>query len=91
MPLLEVSAIHTAYGISEVLFGVSITVGDGECVGLLGRNGVGKSTMRSIIGLTPPRGGAVRWNGEDIKACPRTRLPGVASVPCPRIAACSPT
>lgn len=67
MTLLEVADIRTSYGISEVLFGVSLTVEDGECVGLLGRNGVGKSTtMRSINGLTPPHAGAIRWKGEDV-------------------------
>jgi len=67
MTLLEVEGIRTSYGISEVLFGVSLTVEDGECVGLLGRNGVGKSTtMRSINGLTPPHAGVIRWKGEDV-------------------------
>lgn len=66
MTLLDVSGIHTAYGISEVLFGISIRVEDGECVGLLGRNGVGKSTtMRSINGLTPPHSGSVKWKGRE--------------------------
>ncbi|GAA6209151.1 ABC transporter ATP-binding protein [Cognatishimia sp. WU-CL00825] len=67
MTLLEVNGIHTAYGISEVLFGIDIKVEDGECIGLLGRNGVGKSTtMRSINGLTPPRKGNIKWRGQDI-------------------------
>jgi branched-chain amino acid transport system ATP-binding protein len=66
-PLLDVHEIHTAYGLSRVLFGVSVQVNAGECVCLLGRNGVGKSTtMRSIIGLTPPQQGRVRWKGTDI-------------------------
>ena len=66
-PLLDVREIHTAYGLSRVLFGVSIEVRAGECVCLLGRNGVGKSTtMRSIIGLTPPQEGRVMWKGADI-------------------------
>ena len=66
-PLLDVQEIHTAYGLSRVLFGVSIQVSAGECVCLLGRNGVGKSTtMRSIIGLTPPQQGRVTWKGTDI-------------------------
>jgi branched-chain amino acid transport system ATP-binding protein len=66
-PLLDVHEIHTAYGLSRVLFGVSIDVGAGECVCLLGRNGVGKSTtMRSIFGLTPPQTGRVTWKGVDI-------------------------
>ncbi len=66
-PLLDVHEIHTAYGLSRVLFGVSVQVNAGECVCLLGRNGVGKSTtMRSIIGLTPPQQGRVTWKGTDI-------------------------
>jgi branched-chain amino acid transport system ATP-binding protein len=65
--LLETQDLHTAYGLSRVLFGVSIEVRAGECVCLLGRNGVGKSTtMRSIMGLTPPQSGRVRFNGTDI-------------------------
>jgi branched-chain amino acid transport system ATP-binding protein len=66
-PVLDVGEIHTAYGLSRVLFGVSITVGAGECVCLLGRNGVGKTTtMRSIMGLTPPNAGRIVWKGVDI-------------------------
>jgi branched-chain amino acid transport system ATP-binding protein len=66
-PLLEARSLHTAYGLSRVLFGVSIEVGAGECVCLLGRNGVGKSTtMRSIMGLTPPQSGRVVFRGVDI-------------------------
>ena len=66
-PLLDVHEIHTAYGLSRVLFGVSVQVHAGECVCLLGRNGVGKSTtLRSIVGLTPPQEGRVTWKGTDI-------------------------
>ena len=65
--LLEVKDIHTAYGTSRVLFGVSLDIRPGECVCLLGRNGVGKTTtMRSIMGLTPPSKGKVSFKGEDI-------------------------
>jgi branched-chain amino acid transport system ATP-binding protein len=65
--VLEAREIHTAYGLSRVLFGVSIEVSAGECVCLLGRNGVGKSTtMRSIMGLTPPQSGRVLLRGVDI-------------------------
>ena len=65
--LLSVDNIYTSYGLSQVLFGVSIEVASGECVCLLGRNGVGKSTtMRSIMGLTPPRQGRVIWKGRDV-------------------------
>jgi branched-chain amino acid transport system ATP-binding protein len=66
-PLLQVEEVYTSYGLSQVLFGVSLAVASGECVALLGRNGVGKSTtMRSIMGLTPPRRGRVRWGERDI-------------------------
>jgi len=66
-PILGVEGIYTSYGLSQVLFGVSLGVGAGECVCLLGRNGVGKTTtMRSIMGLTPPREGRVMWKGSDL-------------------------
>jgi branched-chain amino acid transport system ATP-binding protein len=66
-PILSVEEIYTSYGLSQVLFGVSLEVAAGECVCLLGRNGVGKTTtMRSIMGLTPPRRGRVVWKGADI-------------------------
>jgi branched-chain amino acid transport system ATP-binding protein len=65
--LLEVRDIHTAYGEARVLFGVSLEVGTGECVCLLGRNGMGKTTtMRSIMGLTPPNRGEILWRGKPI-------------------------
>jgi len=65
--MLDVKGIHTYYGLSHILFDVSLTVSKGEVVGLLGRNGAGKSTtMRSIMGLTPPKEGSVAFNGEDI-------------------------
>ena len=65
--ILEVRDIATAYGLSKVLFGISLDIAEGECVALLGRNGVGKSTtMRSIMGLTPPSSGRVLWKGTDI-------------------------
>ena len=65
--ILAVEDVYTAYGLSQVLFGVSLEVRRGECVCLLGRNGVGKTTtMRSIIGLTPPSRGRVMWRGADV-------------------------
>jgi len=65
--MLEVEAIHTFYGLSHILFGVSFDVSRGEIVCLLGRNGAGKSTiMRSIMGLTPPRRGNIRYRDEDV-------------------------
>jgi len=65
--MLEVNEIHTYYGMSHVLFGVSLTVAPGEVVCLLGRNGAGKTTtLRSIMGLTPPRQGSIKFKGEEI-------------------------
>jgi branched-chain amino acid transport system ATP-binding protein len=64
---LKVEHIHTYYGLSQALFGVSLGIEPGQCVCLLGRNGVGKTTvMRSIMGLTPPARGRVLWKGEAI-------------------------
>ena len=83
-PLLDVHEIETAYGLSRVLFGVSIDVRAGECVCLLGRNGVGKTTtMRSIMGLTPPQRGRVAWKGADITGWPSYRVAraGIGFVP----------
>jgi branched-chain amino acid transport system ATP-binding protein len=65
--ILEVRNIVTLYGQSLVLYEVSLAVGKGEIVALLGRNGAGKTTtMRSIMGLTPPRSGSIKFNGMDI-------------------------
>lgn len=62
--MLKVENIHTYYGLSHILFDVSLEVGTGEIVCLLGRNGAGKSTtMRSIMGLTPPKSGVVKFKG----------------------------
>jgi branched-chain amino acid transport system ATP-binding protein len=66
-PVLAVEDLYTSYGLSQVLFGVSLHVAAGECVCLLGRNGVGKTTtMRSVMGLTSPRRGRITWKGRDI-------------------------
>jgi len=83
-PLLGVRDVHTAYGLSRVLFGVSLEVAAGECVCLLGRNGVGKSTtMRSIMGLTPPQSGRITWKDTDITgwAPYRVAQAGIGFVP----------
>ena len=75
MSLLEVHDIHAAYGSSRVLFGISLTVARGECVCLLGRNGVGKTTtMRAIMGLTPPSSGRIVFDGTDITGLPPQRI-----------------
>jgi len=72
--VLEAADIHTYYGVSHVLQGVSLTVGAGEIVGILGRNGMGKTTLiRSIIGFTPPRRGRVHFKGADITRWPPFR------------------
>jgi len=66
-PALELDGVHSYYGESHVLRGVDLAVERGENVALVGRNGVGKTTtLRSILGLTPPREGAVRVHGEDV-------------------------
>ncbi|MGH6776960.1 MAG: ABC transporter ATP-binding protein [Bradyrhizobium sp.] len=82
--MLTVEAIQTYYGQSHVLQGVSLDVGTGEAVALLGRNGAGKTTtMRSIMGLTPPRGGTIRLDDAVISGRPAfavARL-GVSYVP----------
>jgi branched-chain amino acid transport system ATP-binding protein len=83
-PLLEVKDLHAAYGLSRVLFGVSLEVHAGECVCLLGRNGVGKTTtMRAIMGLTPPSAGSVRWQGREVTgwAPNRAARAGIGFVP----------
>ena len=84
MALLSVEEIHAAYGLSRVLFGISLSVEPGECVCLLGRNGVGKSTtMRAIMGLTPPRAGRVVWHGKNVTGWPTHRIAraGIGYVP----------
>ena len=83
-PVLEVEDVHTYYGVSHVLQGISLRVGEGEALGILGRNGMGKTTLiRSIIGFTPPRRGAVRLRGDDITRWPPYRMvaAGLALVP----------
>ena len=68
MALLEVSQLETAYGDSQVLFGVSLEVARGEVVALLGRNGAGKTTtLSSIMGLVRPRAGTIRFDGAEIQ------------------------
>ncbi|HTT80575.1 MAG TPA: ABC transporter ATP-binding protein [Stellaceae bacterium] len=83
-PLVEVDEIHTFYGKSHVLHGVSLTVGRGEVVGLLGRNGVGKSTtLKAIAGLVQPKSGRVLFEGRPIERQPAHRLAriGIGYVP----------
>jgi branched-chain amino acid transport system ATP-binding protein len=82
--MLEVNAIHTYYGTSHILFGISFDVREGEAVCLLGRNGAGKTTtFRSIIGLTPPKSGSIRFKDREIVGKPSYRIAqmGVGFVP----------
>ena len=82
--VLEVEGVHTYYGESHVLQGISLRVGEGEVLTILGRNGAGKTTLvRSIIGFTPPRQGHVRFKGRDITEWPPYRMvgAGMALVP----------
>ena len=81
---LELSRVDTYYGTSHVLQGIDLRVGEGESVALLGRNGVGKTTtLRTIIGLTPARAGAVRFQGREIRGLPADAIArlGIAYVP----------
>ncbi|KJC57192.1 ABC transporter ATP-binding protein [Bradyrhizobium sp. LTSPM299] len=82
--LLEVDAIETCYGLSQVLFGLSLQIKAGEMVALMGRNGMGKTTtIRSIMGLTPARSGAIRFAGEQVRGLPSYRIAklGIGLVP----------
>jgi len=73
--MLRVDGIETAYGQSQVLFGVTLEVGAGEVVALMGRNGMGKTTtVRSIMRLTPPRAGRVLFDESDLSAQPAHRV-----------------
>jgi branched-chain amino acid transport system ATP-binding protein len=83
-PLLEVENVETCYGLSQVLFGLSLQVKAGEMVALMGRNGMGKTTtIRSIMGLTRARAGTIRFAGQDIRDLPSFRIAqlGIGLVP----------
>jgi branched-chain amino acid transport system ATP-binding protein len=84
MILLEIDHINTFYGLSHILFDVFLKIERGEVVCLLGRNGAGKTTlMRSIMGLTPPKSGSIRFQGELITGKPTFRISraGIGMVP----------
>ena len=83
-PLLEVDALATAYGASQVLFGIGLTVRCGEVATLLGRNGMGKTTtVRSVMGMTPPRSGTIVFRDQRIERERSDRIArrGIALVP----------
>ncbi len=82
--ILEAEQIHTYYGTSHILFGISFQVREGESVCLLGRNGAGKTTtLKSVIGLIVPRSGRIRFKGQDIVGKPPYRIAqlGIGFVP----------
>ena len=82
--LLDVANIETRYGLSQVLFGISMHIAPGEMVTLMGRNGMGKTTtVRSIMGLTPSMAGSIRFAGETIHGAPAYRVAqlGIGLVP----------
>ena len=82
--LLEVSNIETSYGLSRALFGISLSIAQGEMVSLLGRNGMGKTTtVRSIMGLTRATAGSIQFAGENIRDLPAYRVAklGIGLVP----------
>ena len=82
--LLEIDGIETCYGLSQVLFGLSLKVQSGEMVALMGRNGMGKTTtIRSIMGMTPARSGKVRFAGEEVRSLPSYKIAklGIGLVP----------
>ncbi len=83
-PLVRVDDVHTYYGKSHILHGISLSVGAGEVVGLLGRNGVGKSTtLKTIMGLVQPTRGSVVYDGAAITGLPPHKLArmGIGYVP----------
>mgnify|MGYP001555717639 CR=1 FL=1 len=82
--LLELDGVETCYGLSQVLFGMSLKVAKGEVVTLLGRNGMGKTTtVRSIMGLTPARAGSIRFAGQEMRGRSSFRIAklGIGLVP----------
>src|SRR3979490_2923330 len=82
--LLEVEGIETCYGLSQVLYGLSLSVRSGEMVAMIGRKGMRKTTtIRSIMGLTQPGAGAIRFAGQDVHKLPSFRIAqlGIGLVP----------
>src|SRR5882724_9573860 len=82
--LLDIDGIETCYGLSQVLFGLTLSIRSGEMVSLMGRNGMGKTTtIRSIMGLTPARAGAIRFGGHEVRKLPSFKIAqaGIGLVP----------
>ena len=83
-PIIEAREIHTYYGDSHILHGINFSISAGETVSLMGRNGMGKTTLlRSLLGLTPPRRGTVKVFGRDMTGAPPQKIvrQGIAFVP----------
>jgi branched-chain amino acid transport system ATP-binding protein len=83
-PIIEATDIHTYYGASHILHGVSLSISRGETICFMGRNGMGKTTtLRSIMGLTPPKQGTIKINGRDMTGAPTHEIArqGIAYVP----------
>ena len=82
--MLEINELETAYGQSQVLFGMQLNVGEGEVVTLLGRNGMGKTTtLSSVMGIVPSRSGSIRFQGQELRELPSYRIAktGLSLVP----------
>ncbi len=83
-PIIEAQELHTYYGDSHILHGISLSIAPGEILSLMGRNGMGKTTLlRSLLGLTPPRRGTVRVYGQDMTGATPYKIvrQGIAFVP----------
>ncbi|CAG1017543.1 High-affinity branched-chain amino acid transport ATP-binding protein LivF [Burkholderiaceae bacterium] len=83
-PMLQIDGLHSYYGDSHILRGVELSIAAGQAVGLLGRNGMGKTTLiRTLMGYVKPAAGHVRWNGHDVTAQAPERIArlGVGYVP----------
>ena len=82
--MLEINGLETAYGQSQVLFGMELNIGKGEVVTLLGRNGMGKTTtLHSVMGLVPSRSGNIRFQGQELRELPSYQIAktGLSLVP----------
>src|SRR5262249_39966116 len=82
--LIELDSVETTYGLSQVLYGISLAIAPGEVVTLMGRNGMGKTTtVRSIMGLTRAMAGSIRFAGRDIRTLPAYQVAklGIGLVP----------
>lgn len=83
-PIIEADELHTYYGASHILHGISLSIARGETLSLMGRNGMGKTTLlRSLLGLTPPRRGTVKIYGRDMTGATTQKIirQGIAFVP----------